>query len=707
MKICFSDTETYCDTPIGVGTHRYAEHVEVTVWAYALDNGPVKVWDLTDGSDMPADLAAAVADRDTIFVWHNAHFDSTVLQHAKVRINGQLRLANIPPDRHRCTMARALAHGLPGSLDTLGQIFGIDEDQKKLRIGRTLVLRFCKPQGKFKKRYGAETHPEDWAMFLSYAGQDVEAMRAIAKKMPNWNLAEGSTELELWLLDQKINNRGVMIDIDLCRAAVQSAESIKEGLNERTSELTDGQVSAASKRDQMIQHLLEAHNITLPNLQVATVEKALNNEWLDLPPVVRELLELRISSSRTSAKKYNTMINAVSKDFRLRGMLQFCGAARTGRWAGRVVQPQNFSRVPKYLKKQYDHAIDAIKADAVDLIFENPMEVLGACIRGALVAPRGKKLVISDLSNIEGRVLAWESGETWKLQAFRDFDTIIGTDAKGEPIRKGDDLYKLAYAKSFNTTPDQVDDDQRQVGKVQELALGFGGGVGAFVTFAATYGIDLEELARMAIPNVPSPVLAQAISAYDWAVKQGRTYGLSREVYVACDALKRLWRIAHPETVAWWNEVDMAARAAVMNPGKPYVARRVTFVREKAWLRLILPSGRSLCYPSPQIVDGVLSYMGTHQTSRKWCRIGTYYGKLVENATQAIARDVMAHAMPIAEKAGYAILLSIHDELITETYDNPAYHPSKLSNILATNPKWATDLPLAAAGFETYRYRKE
>ena len=690
MTIVYFDTETYCETDIRAGTHRYAEDVEIMVWAYAFDNGPVKVWDCTSRTLMPDDLADALDDPEAIFVAHNTHFDYTVLWHTGIRL---------PIERFRCTMAQALVHGLPGALDKLGDVMGIKDDQKKIKDGRALIQLFCKPRPKNMKlrRATRETHPAEWQRFLDYAANDIEAMRAIHKKLPKWNYREGGHELALWHLDQKINGRGVLIDLDLARAAIESSDRVKAQLAEATSDMTFGEVGAATQRDALMKHILEGYGVALVDLRTSTVETVLDNKDLDLPPVARELLENRLAASRTSTSKYQALIKATSSDGRLRGTLQFCGASRTGRWAGRIFQPQNLARVPKYLKKQYDDAVDTIKVGSVEIFYDNPMEVLGACVRGALIAPAGKKFCVSDLSNIESRALAWEAGETWKLNAFREFDA-----------GRGADLYKLAYAKSFGVPVEKVDDgDQRQIGKVQELALGFAGGVGAFLTFAAAYGIDLEDMAQKAWASIPKEIIREATRAWDWAVDQDRTYGLPKEAYIVCDSFKRLWRYAHPETVAWWREVEDAAKQAVLQDGVAFEARCVKFIKTKAWLRMVLPSGRSLCYPSPQLDEGGLSYMGVNQFNRRWSRIKTYAGKLVENATQAIARDVLAANMPRMETEGYPILLTIHDEVICETPDTDAFSAKDLSRILSHNPKWAPDMPLAAAGFETRRYRKE
>ena len=325
------------------------------------------------------------------------------------------------------------------------------------------------------------------------------------------------------------------------------------------------------------------------------------------------------------------------------------------------------------------------------------MELLSSSLRGCIVAPPGRKLVVADLSNIEGRDQAWLAGEQWKLQAFRDFDEGAGPD-----------LYKLAYGKSFGVKPEAVTKDQRQVGKVQELALGYEGGVGAFVTFAAAYGIDLEDLARKVLPVAPAWTIDEAGGFHDWTVKQKRpTFGLSRDAFVACDALKRAWRDAHSCISGYWSTLRGAAVQAVEWPGTTFPAGMLKARRDGNWLRIGLPSGRVLCYPSPQVAEGVLSYCGVNQYSRKRGRLKTYGGKLFENVCQAVARDVMAHNMPLIEAAGYQIVLTVHDEVITEAPDAPEFNAQHLASLLAANPPWAPDMPLAAAGFEAYRYRKD
>ena len=318
-------------------------------------------------------------------------------------------------------------------------------------------------------------------------------------------------------------------------------------------------------------------------------------------------------------------------------------------------------------------------------------ELLSAAIRGVIIAPRGKKLVVADLSNIEGRILAWLAGEEWKLQAFRDFDAGVGHD-----------LYKLAYAKAFGIKPEDVDKAMRQIGKVMELALGYQGGVGAFLTFAAAYGIDLEVLVDGAV------LLDESRDFLTWMRKQKgfSQSGLSDEAWIVCDSFKRLWREAQPATSSWWKELEEVCVNAVNYPGNTFECRRHKIRRDGAWLRIRLPSGRYLCYPSPQLDDGKLSYMGINQYSRQWARLRTYGGKLVENITQAAARDILASSMQSIEDSGYEIVLTVHDEIIAEAPDSDKFNSDDLAALMSTPPSWAEGLPLAAAGFEAYRYRK-
>lgn len=732
MNRLWLDFETYSEVDIRAGTHAYAEQAEILLFAWAIDDGPVSVWDVTTGEDIPADLHEALLLADEVWA-HNSHFDRTVMRHAMPEL--------CPPiERWRDTMVQAMAHSLPGSLGQLSEVLGLESDQVKDRRGKQLIQLFCKPLPANRKlrRATRETHPAEWATFVEYASQDIVAMREIHKRLPKWNYQ--GRELALWHLDQRINDRGVAVDLELAAAAVAAVDAAQKELAARTVRMTSGAVSSASKRDQLLAYISEAHGVFLNDLQGSTIERKLDDP--DIPEPVKELLRVRLQTSTTSTAKYRALIKAASTDGRLRGLLQFCGAGRTGRWAGRVFQPQNLPR-PSHDAQEIEQGIEAMKHGVLHLVRDDVMAMTASAIRGCLVAPPGKKLVIADLSNIEGRMLAFLAGEEWKLQAFADFDTVMGKDGnwitgpewremvlrgeppaleldkKGEPIRKGHDLYKLAYAASFGVKPEDVTKDQRQVGKVQELALGYAGGVGAFVTFAAGYGIDLDALATKILDAADTELVQQAREFLGWIKKQkGETYGLSDDTFVACDVAKRGWRKGHPAIAAWWKQLETAFTAAVEEPTAIFNAGTVRVQRTGNWLRLRLPSGRFLCYPSPKLEaekddkgeeTGTrrITYSGIDQFSRKWKRITTYSGKIAENATQAAARDCLAWNMPAIEAAGYEIVLSVHDELLTETPDDPRFSSDVLAAHMATVPPWAEGLPLAAAGFETARYRKD
>lgn len=687
MKL-YLDLETYSEVPITDGTHRYAAGAEIMLLAWAVDDGPVSVYDATNDDDTQSIAFVSYLKDGGCEVWaHNSGFDRTVMRHAMPNVCP-------PASRWRDTMVQALSHGLPGALGTLCEVLKLPVDKAKDKEGKRLVQLFCKPRPATSKirRATRETHPDEWAKFVEYARLDIEAMREVHKRLPLWNYK--GAELDLWHLDQRINDRGVCIDLDLVRGAIDAVGVAQTELAERTVELTDGKLTSTTRRNAMLDHVAEEYGFLVDDLQMATVERMVADP--DTPPGLRTLLEIRLQASTTSTSKYKTLLKGTSADSRLRGVLQFNGASRTGRWAGRLFQPQNLPR-PTLDQDQIDMGIDAIKAGAAGLVFDNVMELTSSAIRGCIVAPQGRKLVVADLSNIEGRDAAWLAGEEWKLQAFRDFDA--GT---------GPDLYKLAYGKSFGVKPEAVTKDQRQIGKVQELMLAYEGGVGAFITGAATYRFDVEEMAAKVLPALPSWALEEASSFYEWTVKQKRpTFDLTKNGFVACDAVKRAWRLANGEISGYWPELRDTVAMAIDAPGTTFQCRRLKVRRDGAWLRVGLPSGRAICYPSPALVDGAITYMGMNQYSRQWSRLKSYGGKLFENVCQSVARDVMAANMPLIEKAGYAIVLTVHDEVICEAPDSDEFNADHLSSLLAATPSWAPDMPLAAAGFETYRYKKD
>ena len=655
MKNLWLDTETFGHRDIRVGTHAYTEACEVMLVAWAVDEEPVSVWDRTTSDPMPDRLAAALADPE-VRVWaHNYQFDRFAMKHGAG--------VDIPIERWRCTMALALSHSLPGALGKLGTLFGLSGEDAKMDDGRRLVLKFCKFQGKKQKirRRTRDTDPEDWQRFMEYAARDVEAMRKLTKRMPRCNWT--AQEVELFHLDGRINERGVAVDAEFAIAAAKACDLEQRRLAKDAADMSNGELEATTQRDALLQYLHDRFGIVLADLRGSTVENLLDSADLDWGAA--ELLRNRLQASTVSVRKYTSIARAMSADHRLRGGTQFRGAARTGRLAGRVFQPHNLPRPPRHIKQPAIlEAIDAFKAGCIDLLVPNVMEMASAALRGLLVAPEGRKLVVCDLSNIEGRVVAWLAGEEWKLDAFRERDA-----------KTGPDLYKLAYAKAFGRDVTSITDDERQIGKVMELALGFQGASGAFTTMAAGYGVRL-----------PEPQVLEIV---------------------------RGWRDAHPNIRDLWYDMDAALKAATDNPKAviPVGPRLVVDsmkLGSNYWLRIRLPSGRYLCYPNPQVdpISGKWSYMGVNQFTRKWERIKSYGGKAIENATQACAADILMHGMLLAEKNGYPPVMSVHDEIISETPNTEEFTVHELAALMTRNPAWADGLPLAAEGYEATRYRK-
>lgn len=648
----FWDLETYNEhVDIRDGTYRYAETCEVMLLSWILDDGEVGVWDLTETPEPPSRLITEAASA-TEFWAHNATFDRTVL-----RLKHPWLCP--PTEMWRCTMAQAQAHSLPGKLEKLGEIMGLAEDQAKAKDGQRLILKFCKPAPKNHRvrRYDRHNSPEDWARFEHYCAQDTIALRALHRKLPRWNYPDNATELAQWHQDQRMNDRGMAVDLDLVHAAVRASATATKRMNDRVAEGTEGAALAVGQRDRILTFLKEAYDLDLPDLRATTVEKALDQ--LSLPPEVVDVLTARLIGSKTSTSKYKRLLKAVSEDGRLRGTTNWCGAARTGRIAGRIFNPLNLPR-PTLKNWDIELGIEALKLGAEEQLYgDGVMELCSSAVRGAIICEPGKKLAVADLSAIEDRMLAWLAGEEWKLQAYRDYDAGHGFD-----------LYKMTYSKSFGVPPDKVTSEQRQIGKVASLAFGYGGNIGAWSTMATAYGID------------PMP---------DERVLE----------------LVRAWRQANKTTTRFWYALARAWVDALNYPGEVVPVRRVKVLYQKPWLLMRLPSGRLLCYANPQIgPEGELSYMGTNQWTRKWERIPTYFGKIAENITQAAARDTLTHGLALMEPAGYEPVLTVYDEVVAEVPDTPAYSSDQLAAFMSAVPPWAEGLPLAAQGFETHRYRK-
>ena len=629
MKYLFADLETFSPLNLPqVGSFRYAEDCEILLWGYAIDNEPARVWDCTNPQtkEMPEALAKALKEvqaGERKIVWHNGmSFDTVVLA-----AHGY----HIPLEMIVDTMVIAYQHGLPGALGDLCDVLRMPTDKAKDKDGKRLVQLFCKPQPECYKvrRHDRYTKSEDWIKFVNYCRLDVEAERELFKALPKWNCTEWEHRLQV--LDAEINRRGMQIDVDLAEAAVELSERNKKLLAEETQRQTNGEVGAATQRDALIDYMAREYGWKIDTMTKAELEKRVDDP--SVPEPVRELLKLRLMSTKTSIQKFKALLRRVNKDGRMRGGLQFRGASRTGRWSGRGFQGQNLAR-PTVSQKEIDFATEVLKQrdGTFECFYDDPSVILPNLLRGEIIAPAGKKLIVADYSNVEGRVLAWLAGEEWKLQAFRDFDA-----------GHGHDLYKLAYAKAFGVKPEDVTKPQRQIGKVLELALGYGGGAPAFARFAKAYGIDLSDMAEYVKSTAPRAVWLEAVDGYPYFVEKNRTGGLEREPFIACDVLKRLWRKSNPKIVQFWANAGNAVQKTIVSRESVRVGY-VAFARTESFLVIRLPSGRLLCYPSPKTNPGVgkdsFTYMGVNQFSRKWEKIESYGAKAcIAAGTPVLCRD--------------------------------------------------------------------
>jgi DNA polymerase len=518
--------------------------------------------------------------------------------------------------------------------------------------GHKLVMKFCKPAPSNHKafKYDATTHPAEWLRFIEYCGQDVEAMRTIWKLMPDIN--DNDTEIKLWHLDQEINDRGMPIDIETVNLAIDRVNVEKELLTQELTKLTNGVLTSSAGVTKLVDYLEDHEGLKMPSLAKGDVAEVLNRD--SLSDRARKILIIRQQANKTSVKKYNTLAAATCSDGRLRGTLQFYGANRTGRWAGRLFQPQNLARPTIAC---LDAGVAHLRHDTLSLAYDKPMEALSSCVRAMICAPTGMKLVVTDLSGIEARVLPWLAGDERTLDIFRS----------------GKDIYKHTACGIFNKDYSDIDGDMRFIGKVATLALGFQGGVNAFTTMGKNYGVEIDEtLATETVRN---------------------------------------YRRANKRIVSLWHTMNDGVMDVVGRTVKCKTVGQLLIDLEDDWLTVRLPSGRKLAYYKPLNEDHENSgrikttFMGVG-FNRKFMRIDTYGGKIVENVTQAVARDVLGANLSVIEAAGYEIVATVHDEVVTLCPDEEQYNAPALSALLSTSPSWADGLPLDAKGFEGMRYSK-
>ena len=733
MSYLYLDFETFSEADLKkVGSYAYAEHpsTEVLICTYAFDDEPVQVWDCTDGSDMPGDLHRAlrrlVKPNSRIkMVWHNGGlFDRLIMKHCWG--------FDIPVSNTIDTMIWAFRHALPGSLDALCEVLGVSADNAKDKRGKALIQRFSKPTPKNYKirRYTAETHPDEWALFIKYAVSDITAMREVFHKLPRW----GNSEFEdrVLELDQLINDRGFKVDVALAEAAIEAVEKHKAQLQEEAQRKYGGSLTGKDFLP-ILRELAPAHRIH--NAQKSTLNDLLADD--DLPDDARAIIEMRLGAASTASTKYNPLLLGRSSDDRRRGCLQYGGAKRTLRWAGKGFQPQNLAR-GYYHDDELDKGISALLKGRAHRRFD-VAKLTASTVRSCIIPEAGHKFVVADYSNVEGRGLAWLAGEETALDTFR----------------AGLDIYCVTAGKMFGMDPDDIKKnfkEIRQIGKACELGLGYEGGVGAFVTFAKNLGLDLIEMAKTMDGTFPDHIWSATARGYEWArIQEAKrpphpgekddrpSYILDKKVWRTCDAIKRMWRESHPETVAFWRDLKDGILAAVRNPGREFWAgahlrrngerairiwRTVEFDSSGRkvpgwWLCMELPSGRILSYPGIGVSvtketdeDGRVNtnvrikYQGENQLTRQWTTLYTHGGKACENIVQALCRDLLAYAMINVEGGGYPIVLSVHDELVCETPDTPEYNVAELERLMCELPEWAEGFPLVAEGAEMKRYAK-
>lgn len=720
----YCDLETFSAKDIRAGSHAYAADpsAEVLLWGYAIDDAPAKVWDVTAGP-MPEELRQALAEvarKERRHVWQNGvMFDRVFLSYVMPEIE-------LPMETLDDTMVMAYQAGLPGSLKELCQVFHLSADKAKDADGSRLIQIFCKPLPSTWKldRATSKTHPEEWAKFVNYCRLDIESMREVYKKLPAFNRT--AKERELQVLDATINMRGIGVDVEFAEAAIATAERAKKDIDKQVFKLTDGRVVTAGQRDALIQFFFDKYGWQLKDMRKSELEKRMEDP--DIPAEMKELIGLRLMGTKTSVQKYKRVVQG-AVDGRLRGCMQFRGASRTGRVSGRTFQPQNLPRPLIKSQTEIEEIIEDTKLGILEICYDDVSVPLSSAIRSVIVPAAGNRLCVADFSNVEGRVLAWLAGEEWKLEAFREFDTLQTKDgrwalpyrdgwfqewavnAKGDFIHKGHDLYKLTYARTFGIKPEDVTKDQRQMGKVLELALGYQGGPGAFATFAMNFGMDLDELAKTTEATIEESYWIESMGMLKWAKEKKLIRGMSQKAWVACNAIKSAWRKANSEIESFWYALAKACQSAIKAKGVAFSAGRIVCKASGNYLLMRLPSGRYLVYPAPRLPEeGEMcdfSFMGVNQYTKKWERIPTYSGKLAENAVQGAACDLLLEAGPRLEAAGYHIVMSVHDEYITEIKDDNTRNHREMEKIMSDLPDWADGLPLVAAGFEAARYRKD
>lgn len=644
------DIETYCDCSLkDVGLYRYADDdsFEILLVSVNINGGPVSTFE--PKKEMPVWFVEAVKNNRIIKNAYNAAFERVCLSRC---ILGKGKF--LDPSSWRCTMIRSAVCGLPLSLDQCGEVLGIED--KKMKEGKALIRFFCLPckptkTNGMKSRNYPEDNKDKWEEFKKYNKRDVEAEQEIFCRLSSFVITD--KEQLLYSIDQNINDRGVRIDRKLAMNAYQIYSDYKTELAKTAAGITG--LDNPNSVSQLKEWLKEATGKTVESLNKKSLPDILSSCEDER---VKKILSIRTEMGKTSVEKYNAMLSCVCSDGRVHGLLQFYGATRTGRWAGRLVQVQN---LPQNHMTDLEHARAIVRGgdcDSLSLEYDNPMQVLSELIRTAFIASKGKTFHVCDFSAIEARVIAWVAGEKWALDVFR-------TTGK---------IYEGAAARMYHCDPSEITktDPRRQKGKIATLALGYQGGVGA-----------LEKMG-------------------------GAKMGLSED---EMKDIVNTWREANPGIVRLWSHVERAAKHAIENKeqrGATFtIERGISFYMKSGCLMVLLPSGRSLCYPRAGLsTDGRITYEGQNQVSGKWETIETYGGKMTENIIQAIARDCLAEIMIRVEKEmGYPIVFHIHDEIIVDADKGQTLEA--IQKAFSTPISWAEQLPIKGDGYSTFFYLKD
>lgn len=638
------DIETYSDVSLpDCGVHRYAasEQFEILLFAYSLNDEPTQIIDLASGEKIPDEIMEYLMDDSVIKTAYNAAFERNCIN----RFFG----LSLKPEGWRCTLVQASMLSLPLSLEGAGEALNLDK--KKMSEGKDLIRYFCMPCKPTKANGGRTRNlpsdaPEKWELFKTYCIRDVDVEKQIRNKLTKFPIPD--REQELYCMDQRINDRGIMVDQELIGHAVACDLLYKETVTKKAYEISglENPNSVSQLKD-----WLNEKGIEVNSLAKAAVEELVENTQGD----VAEMMKLRLAMSKTSVKKYEAMERSVCPDGRVHGLLQFYGANRTGRWAGRLVQIHN---LPQNHMEDLELARSLVKEgryDLVELLYESTPDVLSELIRTAFVARPGCRFIVSDFSAIEARVMGYLAGEGWVMEEFRGAGKI----------------YEQTASKMFHIPIEEITKGSpyRARGKVASLACQYGGAEGALISMGALNFVEEKEL----------------------------------------KGLVQSWRTANPHIVNYWYEIDGAVKAAVKERKMTKVGM-VTVYYQSGMLKIALPSGRVLSYVRPRMTvnrfgSESVSYEGIG-TNRKWTRIESYGAKFCENIVQATARDVLAEAMLRLEKKGFDIVCHIHDEVVLEVPEGIS-SVEEVNEIMAVCPDWCEGLPLKAAGFESPFYKKD